>query len=332
MDKPRPQILEWPRLHPGGQPAGNSLRAQVIAAFGRHLRVREPEGAEHDARPFGRRLEIVCGDTVRCERDAAHDEIHVVEVLPRRTALYRSNARGDAEVVVANVTLLAVVIAPRPAPDLFVVDRYLCAAASGGMRALLVLNKLDLDDAAALRTALGAYEQAGYEVLSVAAREGHNVPILAHALEGQTGVLLGQSGVGKSSLVARLVPASGHAIQTGELVRGEEGRHTTTSSRLYDLPGGGHLIDSPGVRDFAPAIQTLERASLGFVEVDALAPGCRFADCRHLAEPGCAVRDAAHDGRLDARRYESYRRMRRLFQDLNAAQGPGRRPSRSPSR
>ena len=111
----------------------------------------------------------------------------------------------------------------------------------------------------------------------------------------------------------------------GDLVRGEEGRHTTTRSRLYDLPGGGQLIDSPGVRDFAPAIQALEPSSLGFVEIDRLAVDCRFADCRHMAEPGCAVRRAADDGTLDARRYESYRRMRRLFEDLKAAQGPGRR-------
>jgi ribosome biogenesis GTPase len=300
------------------------LQAQVIAAFGRHLRVREPSGAEHDARPFGRRLDIVCGDLLRCERDAAHDEIHAVEVLPRRTALYRSSARGDAEAVVANVTLMAVVIAPRPEPDLFVVDRYLCAASSGGMAALLVLNKVDLEGATELRASLTPYEDAGYEVVAVAARERRNVDALAAALRDRTGVLLGQSGVGKSSLVAGLAPQASD-VQTGELVRGEEGRHTTTSSRLYDLAGGGHLIDSPGVRDFAPAIQSLEPGSLGFVEVDRLSTACRFADCRHMAEPGCAVRDAAACGALDARRYESYRRMRRLFDDLKDAQGPARR-------
>lgn len=306
------------------------MEAQVIAAYGRHLRVREPTGAEHDARPFGRKLEIVCGDGVRCVWDPSHGELHAVEVLPRRTALYRSNARGDAEIVVANITLLAVVIAPRPVPDLFVVDRYLCAASSAAVRALLVLNKLDLDGTAALREALAAYEQLGYEVLPLAAREGRNVSTLAGALDGQTGVLLGQSGVGKSSLVAQLVPEPAQAIQTGELVRGAEGRHTTTSSRLYDLPDGGQLIDSPGVRDFAPAIQTLDPRGLGFIELDTLAADCRFADCRHLAEPGCAVRAAAEDGRMNARRYESYRRMRRLFDSLRAAQGPGRRLPRPP--
>ncbi len=304
------------------------MEAQVIAAFGRHLRVREPSGQEHEARPFGRRLEVVCGDFVRCSVDAAHGEVHVVETLPRRSALYRSSVRGDAETIVANVTLLAVVVAPLPVPDLFVVDRYLCAAASAGIRAVLVLNKLDLDDAAELQSRLRHYVDAGYEVLPVAARERRNVDALLRALAGHTGVLLGQSGVGKSSLVAQIAPQAAQAV-TGELVRGEEGRHTTTSSQLYDLPGGGHLIDSPGVRDFAPAIQSLEPTSLGFVEVDRLGAGCRFADCRHMSEPGCAVREAAQPGGgLEPRRYESYRRMRRLFDDLKAAQGPGRRGDR----
>lgn len=306
------------------------MEAQVIAAFGRHLRVREVSGQEHEARPFGRKLEVVCGDRVRCTTDVAHGEVHVVETLPRRSALYRSSTRGDAEIIVANVTLLVVVVAPLPVPDLFVVDRYLCAAASAGIRAVLVLNKLDLDGASELHERLQPYVASGYEVLTVAARERRNVDELAQALAGNTGVLLGQSGVGKSSLVAQLAPQAAQAA-TGDLVRGEEGRHTTTSSQLYDLPGGGHLIDSPGVRDFAPAIQALEPASLGFVEVDRLAPACRFADCRHMSEPGCAVCEAAQPGgTLDARRYESYRRMRRLFEDLTAAQGPGKRGGRGP--
>ena len=108
-------------------------------------------------------------------------------------------------------------------------------------------------------------------------------------------------------------------------MRAEEGRHTTTASRLFDLPNAAALIDSPGVRDFAPAAAALDERTLGFLEVERLAPGCRFADCRHLREPGCAVRAAAESGALHARRYESYRRLRRLREELNAARGPQRR-------
>jgi ribosome biogenesis GTPase len=132
--------------------------------------------------------------------------------------------------------------------------------------------------------------------------------------------LVGQSGVGKSSLVSALVP--GLQIEIGELVRAEEGRHTTTAARLYELPQGAALIDSPGVRDFAPAVDALDERSLGFVEVERLAPGCRFADCRHMREPACAVQAAAQRGQMHPRRYESYRRLRRLREELTAARGP----------
>ena len=108
-------------------------------------------------------------------------------------------------------------------------------------------------------------------------------------------------------------------IRTGELMlRTQEGTHTTTASRLYDLQGGGHLIDSPGVRDFAPALSRLEPTSLGFLEVAQRAPQCRFDDCRHLKEPACAVRAASESGDMSARRYESYRRLRRLFETLGS--------------
>ncbi len=228
--------------------------ARVIAAFGRHLLVQDASGRTLRARPFGRDLGAVCGDEVRCRDDPHHGEVHVIEVLPRRTTLYRSNARGRVEPVLANLSLLLVVIAPLPPPDAFIADRYLAAARSADIAATLVLNKSEL----------------------------------------------------------------GIEVEIGGLMRDEEGRHTTTVSRLYELAGGGKLIDSPGVRDFAPAVAHLDPRNLGFVEVARLAPGCRFLDCRHLREPGCAVRQAVESGSMDARRYESYRRLRRLAENLTA--------------
>jgi ribosome biogenesis GTPase len=147
---------------------------------------------------------------------------------------------------------------------------------------------------------------------------------LRAACAGDIAVFVGQSGVGKSSLVSRLVPEAD--IRTGELMRSQEGTHTTTASRLYDLAGGGHLVDSPGVRDFAPALSRLEPTSLGFLEVAQRAPRCRFDDCRHLKEPACAVRAASESGEISPRRYESYRRLRRLFETLGAQDNPGRKP------
>lgn len=299
--------------------------ARVTATFGRHLLVRDAAGKELRARPFGRGLTLVCGDNVRCRVDPHHDEVHVLELLPRQTALFRSNMRGLSEPVVANLTRLLVVLAPIPTPDLFVVDRYLAAAASGGVSGTLVVNKTELGMGDELRAQLDVFDQAGYQWVPCSMRTGEGIDALLERCAGDVAALVGQSGVGKSSIVKRLIPNA--EVETGSLVREEEGRHTTTASRLFDLAHGGHLIDSPGVRDFAPAVDRLDSRSLGFVEVERLAPGCRFADCRHMREPGCAVRDAAEspDGAMHSRRYESYRRLRRLFEELTAARGPERR-------
>jgi ribosome biogenesis GTPase len=314
---------------------GGTFEARVIAAYGRHLLVRDGTGTDWKARPFGRALAVVAGDAVRCRHDARHEEVHVIEVLPREHALYRSTLRGTAEAVVANLTQLLVVLAPVPKPDLFVVDRYLAAAASASLPATLIVNKADLGVDGDLAAELGAYQHIGYAYVGCVARPDkaglpalpeQGLEPLAELTGGQVSVLVGQSGVGKSSLVRRLVPTAEVAV--GELMREEEGRHTTTASRMFTLPGGGWLIDSPGVRDFAPAVDHLEARTLGFPEVAQLAPGCRFADCRHMREPNCAVRAAVEAGSMHPRRYESYRRLRRLQEDLIAARGPAGRRER----
>jgi ribosome biogenesis GTPase len=301
-----------------------SFDARVIAVFGRDMLVRDAAGAELRARVRGRRLAVVCGDDVVCERDPTHDEVNVIERRPRRTALYRSNVRGVAEAVVANVSRLFVVLAPKPAPDLFVLDRYIAAATSASIAATLVLNKRDLPMDDELKTELDAYAGAGYRTIACSARSGEGIDELIETSANAVAALVGQSGVGKSSLIRRLIPEA--QVEVGELVREEEGRHTTTTSRMFDLPRGGHLIDSPGVRDFAPAIERLDARDMGFAEVARLAPQCRFQDCQHIREPNCAVRAAAASGRLHARRYESYRRLRRLYDELTKARGPKYRP------
>lgn len=293
--------------------------AEVIAAFGRHLIVRDAAARELRARPSGRRLSIVCGDRVRCEVDRAHDEILVVEVLPRATLLARANLRGESEPVVANITQLVVVIAPVPVPDFFIVDRYLCAATAAGIAGAVAVNKSDLDADKPDAAELEAYGAAGYRLTTCSAKARAGLDGLRALLAGAVSVLVGQSGVGKSSLVSALLPDV--SIETGELMREEEGRHTTTASRAYPLASGGGLIDSPGVRDFAPAVDVLDPKTLGFPEIAARAAGCRFADCKHMQEPGCVVIAASESGEISARRYESYRRLRRRYTDLIEARG-----------
>jgi ribosome biogenesis GTPase len=308
-----------------GNSTADAFEADVVAAYGRHLLVKHGDETRK-ARPSGRRLSIVCGDRVRCEIDRKHDEVLIVEVLPRRTLLARANLRGASEPVVANISRLVVVLAPVPRPDFFVIDRYLCAATAAGIAGALAINKADLGEDADLATEIAAYVAAGYARLHCSAKAGQGMDELRALLSTGASVLVGQSGVGKSSLVRALLPDED--VATGDLMREEEGRHTTTASRAYQLGECGTLMDSPGVRDFAPAIDHLDEKTLGFPEVAARAVGCRFHDCKHMQEPGCAVIAAVESQELSARRYESYRRLRRLYADLVEARGPAYRPRR----
>lgn len=299
--------------------AAEGFDAEVIAAFGRHLIVRDAALREMRARPSGRRLSIVCGDRVRCEHDRVHDEMMVVEVRPRATLLARSSLRGDSEPVVANVTQLIVVIAPKPKPDYFIIDRYLCAATAAGIAGAVAVNKADLAGDAVDAEELAVLAAVGYPHITCSAKSGSGLDALRGLLSRGVSVLVGQSGVGKSSLVRALLPRA--AVETGELVREEEGRHTTTASRAYALDSGGTLMDSPGVRDFAPALDHLDAKTLGFPEIAQRAPACRFADCKHMQEPACAVMTAVEAREISARRYESYRRLRRRHAELTQARG-----------
>ena len=209
-----------------------AFEADVVAAFGRHLLVRNAAGEELRARPSGRKHSIVCGDRVRCEPDSAHNELLIVEVLPRRTLLARANLRGASEPVVANISQLVVVVAPLPAPDYFIVDRYLCAATAAGIGGAIAINKSDLGADDRHRRARGIRLRRLYA--SVLLGQGwRGTGALKQALTGAISVLVGQSGVGKSSLVSALLPEA--EVVTGELMREEEGRHTTTASRAYQL-------------------------------------------------------------------------------------------------
>jgi len=293
------------------------VSAEVIATFGRHLLLRSADGAVRMARPQRRHLEIACGDRVEYEELAG--ETLVKAVCARKTQLRRSSLRAQSELLAANLTQLAVVMAPLPAPDLFVVDRFLCAAECAGLHALIVYNKQELAEPQVMQAALAPYAALGYPICGVSAAEAADAPgalnSLRAALRDHTTIFVGQSGVGKSSLT-RLLTSDPAQIAIGALIKQEEGRHTTTASRLFDCDGGGHIVDSPGVRDFAPAIDDLERTTLGFREVAQRAPQCRFLDCSHMHEPGCAVQAAVETGSVDARRYESYRRLRRLYDQL----------------
>jgi ribosome biogenesis GTPase len=298
----------------GGAEPQAAADALVVACHGAQATLLLPDGTQVQGRAARRNLAFVCGDRVRCSHDVRHSGWLVQALHPRRSVLHRSNARGRPEAVAANLSLLVVVVAPLPAPDFYIVDRYLCAARSAGIASLVVANKSDLPAAAGMAAELAVLEAAGTRVLHCSTNAGVGLDALLSAVRGETVMLVGQSGVGKSSLLRALVPEAG--AEVGELIRGDEGRHTTSVTRWHALAQGGALIDAPGVRDFAPAAQVLDPGSLGFAEIEAAATGCRFADCAHLEEPACAVRQGVDSGAIAARRYESYRRLRRLRSQL----------------
>jgi ribosome biogenesis GTPase len=216
--------------------------------------------------------------------------------------------------VAANIDRLAIVVAPEPAADWFLVDRYWAGARLKDIASLLIVNKVDLG-LTAVEPELEVYRGLGLPCREVASLSGTGIGELQAALTGKVTLLVGQSGVGKSSIVNALAPAA--AAQTSELTRDAEGRHTTTTARRYRLGPETAIVDAPGVRDFAPPASIVRAAERGFVEVHARSVGCRFNDCRHMEEPGCAVRAAVAGGHIAARRYESYRRLFRLYEKLN---------------
>lgn len=300
-----------------------SAGGRVVASHGRDAVVVDDSGARIHCRLQGRRLAVVCGDRVRWTpgRTEGGGGI-IVEVLPRDTELVRINLRGEREPVAANLTQLLAVVAPVPAPDFGLCDRYLAAAEWAGIKACVVANKSDLPDAEG-RLAAGLLDFAGlgYPVVQASKRAADGAAALAVRLAGETSVLVGQSGVGKSSLTNLLVPGVEAAVD--EVTRASEsGRHTTTTASLYRLPTGGELIDSPGVRDFSPPLPAPREVAGGYREIAALAGRCRFRDCMHRREPGCAVTGAVQAGAISARRLASYRQLLGLAEDF-ARRTPG---------
>lgn len=283
--------------------ADNARVGRVIAAHGRRFLI-EAGDAIVECVTRGRKSDIVCGDTVTFAMTDAEKGV-IEQVDHRRNLLYRSDD-FRSKLIAANLDLAVVVIAAVPCFREELLIRCLIACESASIPVLIALNKADLPETEALHRHLENYVQLGYPQITVSAR-GDFSQLQAH-LKGKTSVLVGASGVGKSTLLNALAPEANAA--TGEISLAlDAGKHTTTQARLFHLPDGGDLIDSPGMQEFG--LQHLTQAALmnAFPEIRSRAGQCRFYNCRHLKEPGCAVLAAAQAGDMLPNRLRVYQSL-----------------------
>jgi ribosome biogenesis GTPase len=283
----------------------------VIAAHGRHYLV----APEHEPQallqcfPRGKKSEVAVGDRVVYEPTSA-DQGVIVEIGERRNLLYRSD-QYKSKLFAANLDQLLIVLATEPHFSEDLLGRALVAAEANELAPVIVLNKTDVSEALpAARERLAPYRALGYDVLelSIKARPDEARTILRERLHGHATLLLGQSGMGKSTLVNLIVPDAD--VATREISTAlNSGRHTTTFTRLYPLPDGGALIDSPGFQEFGLHHLTEGRLERAFPEFRPLLPHCRFYNCHHLHEPGCAILEALAEGRIARERHGLYAQL-----------------------
>jgi ribosome biogenesis GTPase len=279
-------------------------RGLVISYFGSSVAVEAADGQVFQCH-LRRNQELpVVGDWVRFEGGT------ITGIEPRRSALSRGEGHGKAKVIAANIDAMLIVMSPPPIFSEYLTDRYLVAAELLKLKPILVLNKSDLLNEAACEAALSRlkpYQNVPYPVVLSSTYTKEGLQELSALLKDKSAVLVGPSGVGKSSIISAL--GNHAAIPVGEVSAKGSGKHTTTATRLYHLPEGGQLIDSPGVREFNLWPVTQSDVLGGFREFQAFLSGCKFRDCLHVAEPGCAVQAALASGKISLHRYESYQKL-----------------------
>ena len=285
---------------------------RVITRFGAELLVENPlSKPSHQQAPIRctakRKFDtIVCGDTITWHHNP-HGNASVDDLLPRKNALTRPGYRGRPRTIAANIDQLVIVNSWLPETSWDLVDRYLIAAQQLEAEAIILMNKSDLAKEHASDEdwqAMDTYRKIGYPVLEVNALSGEGIDQLQSLMKDKTSIFSGRSGVGKSSIANIILPNSD--ILVNAISDSGEGKHTTTTATLYALDNGGYLIDSPGVRDYALGDISPENLSSGYIEFADYKNQCRFNNCTHDHEPGCAIRQAVADKKIALERYQRY--------------------------
>jgi ribosome biogenesis GTPase len=281
------------------------ISGEIIAAFGRHFLVDTESGSAISCVLRGKKGGAACGDRVEI-RPTAPGQGVIENILPRITLLYRSDISRE-KLIAANVTQMIIVVAAVPSFSEELITRCLVAAENQHLDTLIVLNKTDLSEPTRVAfDTLSLYQKLNYILLPLSARNDVG-PLLPH-LHGKTSILVGQSGMGKSTMINSLVPTA-ERITAEISVTLDSGRHATTHARLYHLDPKSRIIDSPGVQQFGLRHLTDEDIAWGFREFHPYLGKCRFSNCNHIGEPDCAIAQAAHDKKIEAQRLGFYRRL-----------------------
>ena len=282
------------------------LEGLVVAAYGKRYGVELNDGRQISCVTRGKKNDLACGDQVQIKLTDTNEGV-VEKFLPRTSLLYRSNAYRS-KMLAANVTQVVIVLATTPSFYEALLNRCLIAAEAVGIRALIVLNKCDLADNTDAMKLLQRYTDLGYQVLPLSAKQ--DVSPLRKWLQGNTSVLVGQSGMGKSTIVNALLPdLNVRTREVSEVL--DSGKHTTTAAHLYHLDSSSHLIDSPGLQEFGLNHLSIEQLEHAFVEFRPYLGKCRFSNCRHLKEPDCAISQAVADGKVSSERLAYYQDLLR---------------------
>ncbi len=289
----------------------------IICRYSKHFEVEALEGDDqgqiHRCVSRNNLGTLVAGDKVVWRAGA--EKTGVIESrLERSSILERPDNFGNLKAVAANINQMLIVIACEPEPQPNLIDRYLVAAELMNIRPVLVLNKADLinqDNAESLEQLLNRYQQLGYQTCKIISSRHQEAQLgsLPELIDQRTSIVVGQSGVGKSSFINTLLPDA--KLEVGELSHSSgEGTHTTTKAKLFHLPCGGQLIDSPGIRDFSLWHIDIEQLQHGFIEIAKLLGNCKFRNCQHEQEPGCAILAAVESGEIGQQRFNSYERTK----------------------